>query len=209
MRPQIVQLIAIAGLAIAAAAAATAPTAASAAGVLTLTSPEYQDNATLADKSACSRELAEQLHLPFAANCVGQNISPPLAWQNPPPGTKSFALVMRDPEGLAPAGVDHMVIYGIPADAQGFAAGELSKPSDKFVGGKNRMGVGTYFGPGTPPNADWHHYTLTLIATDLDPKALQPGMTRDELAKALGVGTPGSHVKGSAGLILRFRHPVK
>jgi hypothetical protein len=95
-----------------------------------------------------------------------------------------------------------MVVYGIPADAKGFAEGELSKPSDKFVGGKNLMGVGIYFGPGTPPNTDWHHYTFTLVATDLDPKALQPGMTREELAKALE-----GHVKGSAGLVTRFRHP--
>ena len=38
-------------------------------------------------------------------NCVGQNVSPPLAWHNPPAGTKSYALLMFDPEGRAPAGV--------------------------------------------------------------------------------------------------------
>jgi len=37
--------------------------------------------------------------------------------------------------------------------------------------------------------------------TDLDPKALQPGLTREELAAALK-----DHVKGSAGLITRFKH---
>jgi hypothetical protein len=167
-----------------------------AADVLTLTSPAIQDNGTLATKNACSDTQR-------SPNCVGENISPPLAWSNPPEGTKSFALLLFDPEGRAPAGVSHMVVYGIPADAKGFAEGELSKPSDKFVGGKNLMGVGIYFGPGTPPNTDWHHYTFTLVATDLDPKALQPGLTRDELAKALD-----GHVKGSAGLVTRFRHPT-
>lgn len=177
---------------------------ATAAGVFTLTSPEYQDNAVLAAKSAGNRATAEQLHLPppIVASCVGQNLSPPLAWQSPPPGIKSYALLMFDPEGRAPAGVSHMVLYGIPASVTGFAEGELSKPSDKFVGGKNLMGVGIYIGPCTPPNTDWHHYTMTLVATDLDPKALQPGMTREELTAALK-----DHVKGSAGLILRFRHP--
>jgi Raf kinase inhibitor-like YbhB/YbcL family protein len=135
-------------------------------------------------------------------NCVGENISPPLAWSNVPEGTKSFALLMFDPEGRAPAGVSHMVIYGIPASVTGFAEGELSKPSDKYVGGKNLMGLGIYVGPCTPPNTDWHHYTLTLVATDLDPKALQPDMTREELTTALK-----DHVKGSAGLIGRFKHP--
>ena len=57
-------------------------------------------------------------------------------------------------------------------------------------------------------NTDWHHYTFILMATDLEPKdpALKPGMTRDELAAALGVGTPNSHVKASAGLVTRFKH---
>jgi hypothetical protein len=40
------------------------------------------------------------------------------------------------------------------------------------------------------------------MATDLDPKALQPGLTRDELFTALA-----GHTKIAAGLIGRFRHP--
>jgi len=166
-----------------------------AADVLTLTSSAVQDNGILATKNACNDKQR-------TPNCVGENISPPLAWLNVPDGTKSFALVLVDPEGRAPAGVTHMVVYGIPADVKGFAEGELSKPSEKFVGGKSTMNQGVYFGPGTPPNTDWHHYTFTLIATDLDPKALEPGMTREELATALQ-----NHVKGSAGLVTRFKHP--
>jgi Raf kinase inhibitor-like YbhB/YbcL family protein len=177
------------------AASVSAVPVARAADVFTLTSPAVQDNGTLATKNACSDKQR-------SPNCVGENISPPLAWSNAPDGTKSFALLLFDPEGRAPAGVSHMVVYGIPADVKGFSEGELSKPSDKFVGGKNLMGTGTYFGPGTPPNTDWHHYTFTLVATDLDPKALQPGLTREELAAALK-----DHVKGSAGLVTRFRHP--
>jgi len=171
-----------------------------AADVLTLTSPAIQDNGTLATKNACSDKQR-------TPNCVGENISPPLAWSNPPEGTKSYALLLFDPEGRAPAGVSHMVIYGIPADVKGFAEGELSQPSEKFVGGKNLMGVGIYFGPGTPPNTDWHHYTFTLVATDIDPKALPPGLTREELAAAL-INPLQNHVKGTAGLVTRFRHPT-
>lgn len=165
------------------------------ADVLTLTSPQISDNGTLAVKNACSDKQR-------SPNCVGENISPPLQWSGAPAGTKSFALLLTDPEGRAPIGVTHMIVYGIPADVRGFAEGELGKPSDKFVGGKSTMNLGTYTGPGTPPNTDWHHYTWTLIATDLDPKALQPGLTREELAAALK-----DHVKGSAGLVTRFKHP--
>jgi hypothetical protein len=109
---------------------------------------------------------------------------------------------MSDPEGRAPQGVSHMVLYGIPASVNGFAEGELSQPSDKFVGGKSTMNMAVYAGPCTPPNVDWHHYTFTLIATDLDPQALPPGQTREELIPALK-----DHVKGVAGLIGRFKHP--
>ena len=165
------------------------------ADVLKLTSPAISDNGTLATKNACSDKQR-------SPNCVGENISPPLAWSGVPAGTKSFALLLFDPEGRAPAGVSHMVVYGIPVSVTGFAEGELSQPSDKFVGGKSTMGKAVYTGPGTPPNTDWHHYTWTLIATDLDPKALQPGLTREELAAALK-----DHVKGSAGLVTRFEHP--
>src|SRR5215471_5067487 len=119
--------------------------------------PAAQDNGTLATKNACSDKQR-------SPNCVGENVSPPLAWSNVPDGTKSFALLLLDPEGRPPAGVSHMVVYGLPTDVKGLAEGELSKPSDKFVGGKNLMGVGIYFGPGTPPNTDWHHYTFTLVA---------------------------------------------
>lgn len=165
------------------------------ADVLKLTSPEIADNGTLAIKNACSDKTR-------TPNCVGQNISPPLAWSGAPAGTKSFALLLFDPEGRAPEGVSHMVLYGIPASVTGFAEGALGQPSDKFVGGKSTMGKAVYFGPGTPPNTDWHHYTWTLIATGLDPKALPPGLTRAELATALK-----GHVLATAGLVTRFRHP--
>ena len=58
-----------------------------------------------------------------------------------------------------------------------------------------------YFGPCTPPGAP-HHYTFTLIATDLEPAALAPGLTREELIKALD-----GHAKGATGLIGTFSKP--
>src|SRR5881275_475976 len=122
------------------------------ADVLTLTSSALKDNDQLAVKNACSDKQR-------SPNCVGENVSPPLAWSGAPDGTKSFALIMFDPEGRAPAGVSNMVTYGIPANLKGFAEGELSRESDKFIGGKSTMEKNVYWGPGTPPNTDWHHYT--------------------------------------------------
>src|SRR5215472_1731893 len=70
-----------------------------------------------------------------------------------------------------------MVVYGIPASLTGFADREVSQPSDRFVGGRSTMEKAVYFGPGTLPNTGLHDYTWTLVAADLNPKALPLGMT--------------------------------
>ena len=188
MRPRVRHLL----VASAIVSAATLGTATKAAEPFMLKSSEFEDNGQLAVKNAGN--------IKSNPNCVGENISPPLAWSNPPEGTKSYAMTMVDPEGLAGLGVVHWVGYGIPASVSSFAEGEISKLSDHYIGGKSTPNLATYMGPCTPPG-DWHHYTFTLIATDLRPQALPPGLTRDELLAALR-----GHTKGATGLIGRFRH---
>jgi Raf kinase inhibitor-like YbhB/YbcL family protein len=160
----------------------------------TITSSTFKDGEMLATKNAGNNKQNP--------NCVGDNVSPPLSWTNVPEGTKSFALIMYDPEGRGGLGVVHWVAYGIPASVTGFAEGEVSKESDKYVGGKSTPGLSHYFGPCTPPKTGYHHYTFTLIATDLDPKELPPGLTRDELFAKLAGKT-----KGAAGLVGLFGKP--
>lgn len=177
-------------------------TAANAADIFSLASTTFQDGKIMPKKVANS-----QANAPTNPNCVGDNVSPQFSWTGVPEGTKSFALTMFDPEGRAPSGVSHWVAYGIPASVTGFAEGEVSKESDKYVGGKSLFGVGTYRGPCTPPNTTPHHYTFVLIATDFDPKELPPGLTRDELIAKFG--PPPAHVKGSTGLVGLFVNPWK
>ncbi|MBX9775506.1 MAG: YbhB/YbcL family Raf kinase inhibitor-like protein [Xanthobacteraceae bacterium] len=136
-----------------------------------ITSSAFQDGGWLAQKNAGNN--------PNNPNCVGENISPPLAWQNVPAKATSLALLMFDPEGRGGQGVSHWVAYGIPVSVTGFAEGEASKPSDKFVGGISTMKQSVYFGPCTPPGP-LHHYTFTLIATTHGAKDLPPGLTREE-----------------------------
>lgn len=159
--------------------------------VFALTSSQFKDGTMLEKKNVGNN--------PKNPNCIGDNVSPPLAWSNPPAGTRSYALIMVDPEGRGGLGVNHWVAYGIPASVTGFAEGETSQLNDKYVGGKGTNGFGNYQGPCTPPATGLHHYTFTLIATDLDPKALPPGLTRDELLAKLE-----GHSKGSAGLVGLF-----
>ncbi len=134
-------------------------------------------------------------------NCVGDNVSPQLSWSGAPEGTKSFALTMVDPEGRGGLGVFHWVAYGIPANVTSFAEGEVSKATEKYVGGKSTQGVGFYSGPCTPPGSP-HHYTFLIISTDLDTKELPSGLTLPELQAKLD-----KHVKGAAGLVGLFVKP--
>jgi Raf kinase inhibitor-like YbhB/YbcL family protein len=172
--------------------------AAAAADPFTLTSTTFKDGQLMPRKVA--HNTANN------PNCVGENVSPQLSWAGAPEGTRSFAILMEDPEGRGGAGVHHWVAYGIPATVTSFAEGEISKTSEKYVGGKSTQGVGNYSGPCTPPGSP-HHYTFTVIATDFDPKELPPGLTRDEfLAKLVPTGGM-SHSKGAAGLIGLFVKP--
>jgi Raf kinase inhibitor-like YbhB/YbcL family protein len=127
-------------------------------GAFTITSSSFKDGERLPTKMAGNNKQNP--------NCVGENLSPALSWSNPPAGTKSYALIMYDPEGRGGLGVVHWVAYGIPASVTGFAEGETSQEAQKYVGGKSTMNLPHYFGPCTPAGAP-HHYTFTLIATDL------------------------------------------
>jgi Raf kinase inhibitor-like YbhB/YbcL family protein len=167
--------------------------AASAAEPFTLSSSSFKDGGVLPQKHGGA--------IKANANCLGENVSPQLSWSGVPEGTKSFALVAVDPQGRGGLGVDHLVVYGIAPTVTGFAEGELSAASDKYVGGKASSGLTTYSGPCTPAGAP-HHYNFTLIGTDLEPKALPAGLTSIELMSQLN-----GHAKSATGLVGLFSHP--
>ena len=158
-----------------------------------LSSPQYADNAMLAPKVAGN----------FAKNpnCTGQNVSPALQWFNVPDKTRSFAIIWDDQAGRAGLGVSHAVVYGIPASVTSVAEGELAAAprGGRFVAGRNTLGM-HWLGPCSPKGNAPQHYVMTMIATDLEPNALKPGLTKDELLKALG----GGRALRAASLVFRF-----
>lgn len=166
---------------------------ANAAGPFVLTSTTFKDGGMMPQRASNKP--------PPNPNCVGGNVSPQLSWKNAPQGTKSYAFTLVDPEGYGGMGVVHWVAYGIPATVSSFAEGEVSKDSAKYVGGKSTEEVGHYSGPCTPPGSP-HHYVFRVIATDLDPKQLPPGLTLDELQSKLA-----GHTKGAAALVGLFAKP--
>lgn len=154
-----------------------------------LQSPAFGDNALLEKRFAGKADNNP--------NCTGDNESPALIWSNPPVNTKSFALIVHDPEGAKGLGVTHLVAYNISPSATGLAANDL-RDGKNFTGGKNTPGTDKWHGPCPPPGSGAHHYTFTLIATDQAPD-LPPGLTREELlAKLKGKAL------AAAGLIGRF-----
>jgi Raf kinase inhibitor-like YbhB/YbcL family protein len=186
------------------AAGATLATLVLSSAAFSAAAPFALSSATFKDGTMMPQKVAN-MNAPGAANpnanCVGQNVSPQLSWSGAPDGTKSFAITMIDPEGRGGLGVFHWVAYGIPANVTSFAEGEVSKASDKYIGGKSTQGVGNYSGPCTPPGSP-HHYTFKVIATDLDPKELPPGLTLPEFEAKLN-----GHAKGAAGLVGLFVKP--
>jgi len=177
--------------------------AANAAGIFTLESATFQDGKMMPQKTANSKA-----NVPNNPNCIGENISPQLSWTNVSDGTKSFILLVNDPQAGGGAGFSHFVAYGIPVSVTSFAEGELSKPSDKYVGGINGFGTGIFGGPCVPPNTSPHHYVFVLIATDFEPKDLPPGLTRDgALMKLISPGQPPAHTKATTSLVGLFVNP--
>jgi Raf kinase inhibitor-like YbhB/YbcL family protein len=190
------QLLLAGGAILALLAANGAANSAAPAAPFTLTSTTFKDGTMMPRKVANVSNPANP-----NPNCVGENVSPQLSWSGAPADTKSYALTMVDPEGRGGLGVFHWVAYGIPANVTSFAEGEVSKQTDKYVGGKSTQGVGFYSGPCTPPGSP-HHYTFKIIATDLDPKELPAGLTLPEFEAKLN-----GHAKGAAGLVGLFVRP--
>ncbi|MBL8289230.1 MAG: YbhB/YbcL family Raf kinase inhibitor-like protein [Rubrivivax sp.] len=158
----------------------------------TLSSPTFDDNAML------SRPYAGKN--PGNPNCVGENLSPALAWARPPQGTRSFAILMDDQAGRSGLGVNHWTAYGIPATVSGLAEGEATSTPTRFTAGRNTPGM-AYLGPCPPRGNAPQHYVFTLIATSLEPGALSPGLTKGQLLEALN-----GKALGAASLVVRFAH---
>ncbi len=130
---------------------------------MTKTKPESKSTAEFTIQSPAFKDNEQ---IPDKFTGIGENISPQLNWTNPPVGTKSFALIMDDPD--APRGTfTHWIIFDIPANVmslpEGVAKSEiLSDSSQQLANSANRIG---YTGP-MPPPGKVHHYHFKLFAID-------------------------------------------
>ncbi|HVO46185.1 MAG TPA: YbhB/YbcL family Raf kinase inhibitor-like protein [Steroidobacteraceae bacterium] len=122
----------------------------------TLTSPDITNGGTIASAQVFN-----------SFGCTGQNISPALAWSHIPAGTKSFALLVHDPDAPTGSGWWHWVVYNIPATATGLPAGAGDPAKNLMpagaVQGRTDYGSPGYGGPCPPPGKP-HHYYFRLYA---------------------------------------------
>lgn len=114
-----------------------------------LTSPAFTHNGFIPARNACD----------------GENLSPALQWQNAPAGTKSFALIVDDPDATEKKWV-HWLLFNIPVATtsleEGIQHGDFVSGENDFYYMKN--GIWQYGGP-CPPSL--HHYHFTLYALDI------------------------------------------
>ena len=113
--------------------------------------------------------------MPDKYTCQG----PPLAWDQPPAGTQSLALIMEDLDAPVEA-FTHWVISNIPANMRGFPEDIGPKV---FSQGKNDFGATGYGGP-CPPQGPAHRYQFTVYALD-SLLELKAGITKEQLLTAM------------------------
>jgi Raf kinase inhibitor-like YbhB/YbcL family protein len=131
-----------------------------------------------------SPDIAPGAAIPRAFTADGADISPALAWQGAPQGTRAFALVMDDPD--APVGLwVHWVVYDLPGDLAGLSQ---NQPRSAALGNGARQGRNSWSrlgwnGPSPPPGRP-HRYFFKLYALD-GPLGLDSGATAQKVEAAM------------------------
>jgi Raf kinase inhibitor-like YbhB/YbcL family protein len=138
-----------------------------AAAAFSISSPAFTEGGNIPSKFTCD---------------AGQtNPSPALAWKDAPAGTKSFVLIMDDPDAPMPGGFTHWVLADIPASTKGLPEGfQVGSVGVSANSGFRRPGYG---GPCPPSGA--HHYHFKLSAVDVDSIGIAQGASRADVEKAM------------------------
>jgi Raf kinase inhibitor-like YbhB/YbcL family protein len=145
-----------------------------------------------------SLAFADNGPIPQQHTCEGADISPPLAWSGAAPSTKSFALIVDDPDAPDPRAPQrtwvHWVLYDIPADTHALPADAakhgLPEGTRSGINDWKRAGYG-----GPCPPTGRHRYFHKLYALDMG----LPDLERPTKARLLNAMK--GHVLAEAQLI--------
>ncbi len=127
-----------------------------------LSSADIKPNGTIPDKYVYNE-----------FGCKGENVSPAVAWRAAPPGTRSFALLVHDPDAPSGgAGWWHWVVYNLPPTAMSLPQGAGSVDGSRLPAGavqqKTDFGTPAWGGPCPPAGDKPHHYHFTVYALKVD-----------------------------------------
>lgn len=138
--------------------------------------------------------------IPAKHTCDSEDLSPKLEWRNAPEGTKSYALIMYDPD--APIGTFvHWVLYNIPGNLMIIEEGVPKEREIPGLGlhGVNDFGFQGYGGPCPPRGHGEHRYYFALHATNVERFDLSPGVSATKVLNRIK-----NHVIGYAVLIGKY-----
>ncbi len=99
--------------------------------------------------------------MPFKYARAGQNVSPPLAWENAPQGTKSFALAVVDRHPVA-RNMIHWLVIDIDANVTSLKEG--ASGSARMPAGSRELKA--YVGPFPPSGTHDYEFTLYALKTE-------------------------------------------
>lgn len=131
-----------------------------------------------------SPAFAPEQEIPQVYSGEGEDRSPPLEWSGAPADTKTYALIVDDPD--APSGTFvHWVAFNIPATEQSLPEGveHRGDMTDGTLQGRNDFDRLGYDGPCPPPGKP-HRYVFKLFALD-DRLNLRPGATKADVERAM------------------------
>jgi len=111
--------------------------------------------------------------------CTGKNVSPHIAWQGAPQGTKSFVVTVYDPDAPTGSGWWHWVTANIPASVTELKEGAGSTAGSMPAGAlpvRGDTGLPGFTGP-CPPTGEVHRYVITVNALKVDKLELPAQVT--------------------------------
>jgi len=145
---------------------------------VTLRSPAFQDHDLMPDR------LSRQ----------GGNVSPPLEWSDPPPGTTELVLLCEDQDsGREP--FLHWLVTGIDPSSNGVAEDHIPPGGGEWP---NHSGETGWSGPHPPKGDNPHRYFFHLYAVD-QPLTLPPRLTVRDVQAAVA-----PHELASGTIVGRF-----
>ncbi|TDD64138.1 YbhB/YbcL family Raf kinase inhibitor-like protein [Actinomadura rubrisoli] len=140
----------------------------------TVTSPVFRDGKDLPTRYGCTTYSGVQ-----------GSKTPPLRWSGGPDGTRSFAIVVDDPDAAGGANV-HWVIAGIDARVNELVEGARIDSAIFGLAMDDKAG----YVPPCPPKGERHRYRFTIYALD-DPAPFKSGAKLKESLSAIAEHTVG------------------